>query len=57
VKLGPLALDASSPLPWIGGAVMLLGGVLLLRITWRLVAAAWQAATSEARSARAGMTP
>ncbi|HSV18147.1 MAG TPA: branched-chain amino acid ABC transporter permease [Casimicrobiaceae bacterium] len=49
VKLGPLALDASTPVPWIAGAAMLVGGLVLLRISARFVAVAWQAATLEAR--------
>ena len=43
LKLGPLAVDAATPLPWIFGGAMLVAGFVAFRATWRLVAAAWTA--------------
>jgi branched-chain amino acid transport system permease protein len=47
-----VALDAATPWPWIGAAVLLTVGLLTFRRTWRVVAAAWDRANDEAKAAR-----
>jgi len=43
-----MAVDASSPWPWLAAAVAIAGGTLAFRWTWSVVASAWGAATAEA---------
>jgi branched-chain amino acid transport system permease protein len=52
VKVGPLVLDAASPVPWIAGGIMAAAGWLVFRTRWRHVSAAWSAALDEARGTR-----
>jgi hypothetical protein len=52
LNLRVVTADASTPWPWLAGAVMAVGGFLAFRATWRVVSAAWDAATSEARAPR-----
>ncbi|MBA3507800.1 MAG: branched-chain amino acid ABC transporter permease [Betaproteobacteria bacterium] len=47
-----VSLDAGTPWPWLAATLMLIGGFLVFRKTWRRVAAAWQDASDEARTAR-----
>jgi branched-chain amino acid transport system permease protein len=54
LKLGGVGVDAATPWPWLVGAAMAVGGFVAFRATWRIVAAAWDAAASEARITRAG---
>jgi branched-chain amino acid transport system permease protein len=44
-----VAFDAASPLLWALAAVLLIGGFLVARKTWSLVAHAWDDALSVAR--------
>jgi branched-chain amino acid transport system permease protein len=47
-----VALDAATPWPWIGAAALLAAGFLTFRRTWRVVAAAWDRANDDAKTAR-----
>ncbi len=47
-----VSLDAATPWPWLVALLMLVGGFLVFRKTWRRVAAAWQDASDENRTAR-----
>jgi len=49
MRLLGVAVDASSPWPWVVAVAALVCGSLLFRATWRPVAAAWNRATDEAR--------
>jgi branched-chain amino acid transport system permease protein len=44
-----VGFDSASPLPWAAAILALALGIPLLRYAWRLVAAAWDAATAVAR--------
>lgn len=52
MRLVWVGLDAATPWPWFTATLMLVGGFLVLRTTWCRVAAAWQEASDEARTAR-----
>ena len=41
--------DAAAPLTWLVAAVLIVGGFLIARVTWRRVAAAWDRASAVAR--------
>jgi hypothetical protein len=47
-----IALDLSTPWPWIGAAVLLVVGFVAFRGTWDRIAAAWARATDEAAARR-----
>jgi branched-chain amino acid transport system permease protein len=49
VMLFGRSLDAATPWPWLGAALLLAVGWFALRRTWHGVAASWQRATDEAR--------
>ena len=51
-----LAIDAATPWPWAGAAVLLLVGFVAFRATWRTVASAWARATDEAALRRTAVT-
>lgn len=51
LKLGPLAVDASTAWPWLAGVVLAAGGWLALRATCPAIARAWDAASEAARGA------
>jgi branched-chain amino acid transport system permease protein len=44
-----VGLNSNSPLPWIVGGALLVGGFLAFRATWPIVANAWGNALAEAR--------
>ena len=48
-----IPLDAAKPWPWIGGALLLVGGLAAFRATWPRVAAAWTRASEDAGAGRA----
>ena len=48
MKLFGLAIDTASPWPWLVAALLLIGGFLVFRRTWSLVAAAWERAGTDA---------
>jgi branched-chain amino acid transport system permease protein len=48
LKVGPVGADAATGAPWIVGMLLLAGGFLMFRATWRGVARAWHAASVEA---------
>ena len=48
-----LALDAATPWPWLGAAVLLAVGFVAFRATWSRVGSAWARATDEAAALRA----
>jgi len=50
LKLGALRVDAATALPWMIGTAMLFVGFFAFRATWRVVAAAWAAASEEVRA-------
>ena len=47
-----IPLDVTRPLPWLVAAAMMVGGFLLFRRTWPIVASAWNEATIAARGTR-----
>ena len=51
-----IGLDAATPWPWVGAALMLIVGFVAFRATWGRVAAAWARATDEA-AARGASRP
>jgi branched-chain amino acid transport system permease protein len=53
-----ISIDAATPWPWIGAAVLLVVGFVAFRATWGRVTSAWAKATDEvaARGAAAGRT-
>jgi branched-chain amino acid transport system permease protein len=51
ISLFHLTLDTTSVLPWLGTAVLLVGGFLLFRRTWPIVDAAWHDALIAAQGA------
>ena len=53
MRLFSVAVDAATAWPWVAGVLMLAGGLLAFRGTWRLVGSAWERATEEARVRRA----
>ena len=48
MKLFGMAIDTATPMPWLVATLLLVGGFLVFRRTWALVAAAWQQAGAEA---------
>jgi len=46
-----LALDTASAVPWLAAAALLAGGFLLFRLTWPVVAGAWDDALMHAQGA------
>jgi branched-chain amino acid transport system permease protein len=48
MRLFGLALDTSTPWPWLGAALLVAAGYAALRVTWPRVTAAWQLAREEA---------
>jgi branched-chain amino acid transport system permease protein len=49
INLLGIAFDATKPLTWAVAAVLVVGGLLVARITWRRVAEAWDRAATIAR--------
>jgi branched-chain amino acid transport system permease protein len=45
-----IPFNATSPLTWAGAAILLIGGFLIARMTWKRVAQAWDEALTEARA-------
>jgi branched-chain amino acid transport system permease protein len=45
-----IPFNATSPLTWAGAAILLIGGFLVARMTWKRVAQAWDEALTEARA-------
>ncbi len=52
MKLFGIVVDTSSPWPWLVAALLAVGGFLLFRATWPMIAAARQRALDEALAAR-----
>ena len=53
MRLAGVAVDAATAWPWLAAAVMLVGGFLVFRSTWRIAGAAWERASEETRGRRA----
>ena len=53
MRLFGVAVDAGTVWPWLAALLMLVGGFLAFRGTWRRIGAAWERATEEARTLRA----
>jgi branched-chain amino acid transport system permease protein len=51
ISLFRLTLDTMSITPWVAAVVMLVGGFLLFRMTWRIVGTAWHHAVLVAQAA------
>lgn len=49
IRLLGVPFDATKPLTWLITAVLLIGGFIVARITWRGIAAAWDRAMTAAR--------
>lgn len=52
MPFGSVTLDMDSPWPWIVAATLAIGGFLLFRATWPIIAAAWDRAALAARERR-----
>jgi branched-chain amino acid transport system permease protein len=50
MRLFGINVDAATPWPWITGVVLLAAGFYVFRLTWPIVAAAWERATEEANA-------
>lgn len=57
MRMAWITVDAALAWPWIGAVVLFSGGFLAFRKTWSVVAAAWQRASAESRTAVDGGEP
>jgi len=53
MRIAGIAVDAGSPISWIGAAVIATLGFVAFRATWPIVAAAWTVAEEQSRAAKA----
>ena len=49
INLLGVAFDATKPVTWAAAVLLLVGGFLVARITWRRIAEAWDRAATIAR--------
>jgi branched-chain amino acid transport system permease protein len=49
VDLFGISFDPTRPVTWVAAAVLLVGGYLIARLTWRRIAEAWDRAATVAR--------
>jgi branched-chain amino acid transport system permease protein len=52
VRVAGVAIDAASPVSWVGAGVIAVAGLLAFRATWPMVATAWRLAEEHGRGAQ-----